>query len=516
VLTRRTEARTVRIEAAELAAARVHPAHPNNGDESSYRDATGLNFIGNFTKGLPHDPVGVVDRAAYHTLLRAINAGSPEFFEQVTLGTPLPNRQKLRNPLAGVAFDLEGLDAQALSMPPAPRLDSAEAAGEMVELYYMALLRDVHFSTFAADPGVNAAAAALMALSDFRGPKPVTPATIFRGFTPGDLTGPYVSQFLLKPVNFGTIPFNQRQWTDKAGIDFLMIPAQWRAVQNGVVVPVPFPTNPRLYVRNMRDLATYVHFDALYEAYLNACLILMNLKAPLDHGNPYLVSQTTDAFGTFGDPHILSLVCEVATRALKAVWFQKWYVHRRLRPEAFAGLVHHNHFSGTPFPLHPDVTGSPVLALVQAHNFAQGAPNSYLLPMAFPEGSPMHPAYGAGHATVAGACVTILKAWFDESAVFDPASPDPGWRPVVANLPGTALVPAPGAPHMTVGGELNKLAANIAIGRNMAGVHWRSDYTESVKLGEQIAIDLLEEQKLCYREPASFSLTRFDGSAITI
>ncbi len=38
-----------------------------------------------------------------------------------------------------------------------------------------------------------------------------------------------------------------------------------------------------------------------------------------------------------------------------------------------------------------------------------------LLPMAFPEGSPTHPAYGAGHATVAGACVTILKAWFDES-----------------------------------------------------------------------------------------------------
>ena len=39
------------------------------------------------------------------------------------------------------------------------------------------------------------------------------------------------------------------------------------------------------------------------------------------------------------------------------------------------------------------------------------------LPMAFAEGSPMHPAYGAGHATVAGACVTVLKAFFDTSAV---------------------------------------------------------------------------------------------------
>ncbi len=33
---------------------------------------------------------------------------------------------------------------------------------------------------------------------------------------------------------------------------------------------------------------------------------------------------------------------------------------------------------------------------------------------------------------------------------------------------------------LTVAGELNKVAANVSIGRNMAGVHWRSDYTESV------------------------------------
>lgn len=40
---------------------------------------------------------------------------------------------------------------------------------------------------------------------------------------------------------------------------------------------------------------------------------------------------------------------------------------------------------------------------------------TYFLPMAFPEGSPTHPSYGSGHATVAGACTTILKAFFDES-----------------------------------------------------------------------------------------------------
>jgi hypothetical protein len=50
----------------------------------------------------------------------------------------------------------------------------------------------------------------------------------------------------------------------------------------------------------------------------------------------------------------------------------------------------------------------------------------------------------------------------------------------------------------------------------MAGVHWRTDYTESVKLGEAIAIGILQEQKLTYNEDACFSLTKFDGTAITI
>ncbi len=43
------------------------------------------------------------------------------------------------------------------------------------------------------------------------------------------------------------------------------------------------------------------------------------------------------------------------------------------------------------------------------------ATGSYLLPMAYPEGCPTHPAYPAGHATIAGACTTVLKAFFNEA-----------------------------------------------------------------------------------------------------
>jgi hypothetical protein len=250
-----------------------------------------------------------------------------------------------------------------------------------------------------------------------------------------------------------------------------------------------------------------VHFDALYEAYLNACLILLSIPARFDPGNPYVDSRTQDGFGTFGGPHILSLVTEVATRALKAVWYQKWGVHRRLRPEAFGGRieVHRNRAPGRYPMINDEILNSAAVAAVEAQ-----PSGTALLPMAFPEGSPTHPAYGAGHATVAGACVTILKAWFDESFVLP-------WVPVQANANGTALVNAPaGTPPLTVGGELNKVAANIAIGRNGAGVHWRTDYSESVKLGEAIAIGILEEQKLCYNEDFHFTLTKFDGTAIVI
>ncbi len=130
--------------------------------------------------------------------------------------------------------------------------------------------------------------------------------------------------------------------------------------------------------------------------------------------------------------------------------------------------------------------------------------------MAFPEGSPTHPAYGAGHATVAGACVTVLKAWFDEDA--------PMPNPVVPTADGTGLMAytGPDAGSLTVGGELNKVAANIAIGRNMAGVHWRSDYFDSIRLGERVAICILFNQRNDYHENYSFTFTSFDGETIEI
>jgi len=158
--------------------------------------------------------------------------------------------------------------------------------------------------------------------------------------------------------------------------------------------------------------------------------------------------------------------------------------------------------------------------LLQAHNAAQntnadrtGDPSagadSFLLPMPFVEGSPMHPSYGSGHATVAGACVTILKAFFDEGFILPFA--------YVPNANGKNLVvDAPSVGKLTVENELNKLAANIAFGRDWAGVHYWSDQAESLRLGEQVALGILEEQKLQYGENFSMTVPLFDGTSVRI
>lgn len=481
----------------------------SNGDEKRY----GRTYIGNFHKGLPHDAFGQVVRRDYKKLLKILKSGRN--FDRI----PLAGERRMVNPQAGLATDVEGPDPKDLEILAAPRLDSAEAAAEAVELYWMALLRDLAFTDFAGDADAAAAAAEISTLEDFTGPKEaghVTPATLFRGCSAGDLTGPYLSQFLLHDIPYGSLTVSQRQATVVPGVDYLTDFASWLAIQNGGPAGSDVLDGTPRYIRNMRDLGRYVHVDALYEAYLNACLILLGHGAPFDEGNPYVEphpdEKTQIGFGTFGGPHVLSLVTEVATRALKAVWWQKWFVHRRLRPEAYGGLIEVK-LAGVggetkDYPIHPQVLSSDALARTHAGN------GSYLLPMAFPEGSPTHPAYGAGHATVAGACVTILKAFFDDRAPLPETI-----VPKVPNADGTALddYTGPGADELTIGGELDKVAANISIGRNMAGVHWRSDYTESIRLGERVALSILRKQRKDYHEKDwSFSLCTFDGRRVKV
>jgi membrane-associated phospholipid phosphatase len=68
-----------------------------------------------------------------------------------------------------------------------------------------------------------------------------------------------------------------------------------------------------------------------------------------------------------------------------------------------------------------------------------------------------------------------------------------------------------------VGGELNKLAANMSIGRNFAGVHWRSDAIEGILLGEQVALEYLRCSDFLWNETfAGSALVTFGGTQVIV
>jgi hypothetical protein len=493
---RTAEAYEVRVGAARQQCKALHGGHSTNGDEDRYP-----NRIGNFTKGLPHNQLGEVDRAAYNSLIDALTGSDPSRYEKIILG----GDRRLTNPQAGTAFEMRGPDSHVVAIPPAPTFCSAEEAAEIAENYWMALTRDIAFDKYDTDPLILRAAEDLSRFSDFRGPRAqnrVTPQCIFRGTAPGTSTGPYLSQFLLIDARYGTEHLNRKLRTVVPGLDYVTGYDEWLSIQNGNSPwPDQYDATPR-YIRNGRDLGQWVHYDLLFQAFLDALLVLFQFGAQRTSHDPYIRSRTQQGFVTFGSVHIASLVGAVCQPALKATWFQKWFVHRRLRPEEYAGRIHNHATARAEYPIHPDIFRSEALEMVFARN------GTYMLPQAYPEGSPTHPAYSAGHATTAGACTTILKAFFEESFVIR--------RPLVASSDGLSTVAYEGS-ELTVGGELNKLAYNIAMGRNMAGVHWRSDAEESLKLGERMAINYLAEERNCLREAFDgFSFTKFDGTRIGI
>lgn len=86
-------------------------------------------------------------------------------------------------------------------------------------------------------------------------------------------------------------------------------------------------------------------------------------------------------------------------------------------------------------------------------------------------------------------------------------------------MPDTHPLPPPGPPGgpLTLGEELNKLAANVALMRSFAGVHYRLDYSESMLLGEYVGLGILQEQARSFNnEDFFFELTLFSGIKVRI
>ena len=486
------------------------PNHPTNGDLQRYPDQANT-----YTKCLPHDAFGRVDLK----LLRHIN-----------------QRAKLRR-IARLRKNHHGRRAHA--QRPARRLRLRSRRHRRISIRRPAsssrprssqrsqcrrtsrtllgpLLRDVPFIQYDSNPIANAAAAELSALSVYQGPRnaanQVTPDRSSAASSPVKRSVPTCPSFTShahcarratdQPASDHVSP--QHRFHDR--LRQLAIRSKWRSAGQANTPAIPQPR----YLHDGRGLASWTHVDVLYQAYFTAFLVLSSLNTPFNPGNPYIGSKTENGFGTFGSPDVAATMAEVATRALKAVWFQKWQVHLRARPEANAGLVY---LIKTGQAAQTDAKFSNVILNSQGlqAKFQQIRHLSALSAKPSPKARPHIPLLPTGHGTVGGACITVLKFFFDGSYVIP--------NPVTPSDDGLTLNPYTGADagQLTVNGELNKLGHNASFGHGVhAGIHWRSDTDVSLRLGEAVALSVLRDRAQTYNENFTVHLTKFDGTTTKI
>ncbi len=269
---------------------------PDNGDSRRFPD-----FSGSWSKCLKHDDLGIVNRASWLSLVDALQSGRFSDFQNVLVGNPGgPGfTGTLNGPMGAFAFDLEGLDPFATVIPPAPSVSSAQTASEEVEHYWAALMRDVQFEDYTTSSLAAQACADLNNLSYVRQhnsiyPYPVTPQNLFRGqIVPGDgsVQGPYLSQFLMQPTMMGVQPMSQQMQrflsVGESGADYLTDPLEYLKVESGFPPSFSLQYDPVYrHMRMGRDLSAYTHVDALHQAYFVTCLVLAEIGAPVNPGQP--------------------------------------------------------------------------------------------------------------------------------------------------------------------------------------------------------------------------------------
>jgi hypothetical protein len=73
------------------------------------------------------------------------------------------------------------------------------------------------------------------------------------------------------------------------------------------------------------------------------------------------------------------------------------------------------------------------------------------------------------------------------------------------------------ASNITIHGEINKLASNMTVGRDTAGIHYRSDGDQGMILGEKVAVQWFKDTKKTYNvDIGEISFVGFAGNTITI
>ena len=482
-----------------------------------------------FAKTINHNKkTGFPLKKDVDTLINAIEKGDKQSLDKIKQSSV--TERKIVNCIAQKSFSLIGLDS-SLGYEQIPyKIDSESAIFEISEIYILSLLRDTSFDKIEKFTNDNKFLQILNRFSNEAITCPTTNGIItsenfLRGIWHGCNVGPYISQLLYLPYMYGNLPIQQKY---KIELDYKPSTkiSEWLDIQNGKVnSSINFETGFAMepitkYINNPRMLGSIVHNDPLYQFYYQAALIcFQNGIGPTGYSHPKNSDWTSG-----GSPFVLSCLAEVSKQALLHAWYHKYEVNLRIRPEVLAQRIELAHTASQ--ELLEAVPGlsniknitnekiSELLKMIQKEN----QNNTRLLKLQYPEGSPTHPSLPAGHAIVACACTTLLKAVLNTQ--LSNGSDRPWPSKVVHSINGHSLVNYKGnTNNMTVNSELNKLASNISLGRCMAGVHYRQD--NNLLLGEQVAIRYLQDKAVSIHENdgelfTGWTLRKLDGSIIRI
>jgi hypothetical protein len=462
---------------------------PHNCDEYTVK-----HHLGNFLKTFPRNSKGLVSDDTYENYLQKIKSKSYDQLKdiQIAKGSAL----KPVEPLASTLFESSGAPFDSLSFFTPSPFNSPEYLGQLLEVYAMAIARDIPFNEYKNNKTINKLTESLNNLRGYNGPR--KSKHLFRGESKGDKIGYYVSQFLLQPITEGCAVHSQQYKMAKFGVDFMTDLPSYLNVQNGIVKGTIPLEDSRCFITG-RDLTTFVHRDPCSMSTRNAALILFSNYTTAFNQNIYSGTNMTP-FNLFSQSHVFNLIERVCLTALNHAFYHKWYIHRRARPEE----------GGFALDQYDEVLSKDLDKNSYILRETHKKYGSYLLPQAYPEGCPPHPTIPQGHGSVAGAGLTILKAFFNNDFIMT--------NTLVPNDSGSTLVPYKGKP-LTIGNELDKLGSNIAYARNFAGIHYREDAEAGLLLGEKVAIfelkELVEIMKI-KGLTIQFNLTKRNGHRITI
>lgn len=486
-------------------------------------------YYGVYMKSIASSPVEGVDKQNYDDFVEALeNEGSFDDFDS--------GERKLVAPHAARHFPTDGMDSWMGTMPTPPSFDSDMFSAELAEVYWMEQFRDVtlgHFDDETALFGAYEEDAKMIRGDPYNlDPEWIDIENPFRGVSEGAHTGPYLTQFLLQEAELGNVPIDPRVRPFSEGSDQYrtndvgqrndMIVGEGTSAKNynhsgaepgdGKVFPDRELAEER-WITTGRDLASYVRVDPAYVPYVIPTLQLFDWGADFDSGLPYIDDDTALSYINYGGVGLLDLLARVTRNALNAAWYQKWLVHRRVRPLTASTTISR----GDPDDVMSDLVFESNVYDETEVETAYYNNTVHYLSVAYTEGAPAHPAYPSGHSTIAGACSTVLKTFFEDSNLLDLPHFETLYVPDGDG--GRQELDESDTETLTVHGEIEKLAENLGMGRIWAGVHYPTDHIYGVKLGEQVAIatllnELVDDLEQSYAPIENLTYTPFDPDAI--